>query len=471
MNDSWRTKSPAPERLTVGGVLPDFSWVATATAATTMVGLIQNLLIARWLGPGGYGVLALLNAYTSFVYLLLDARAWESVTRYLPECRTRECKNDALSLVGFCFLVEVSCAVVAFAILAATAMGGGARVIGQPSGSSLLMLCAISSLMSAGEGTLRAILRVLGRFQEQAVIDITVGVTRLALVVIVLATGHEVTGVLVACLVAALLSSVSRAVQVHSALVCEFGSPLRFRFRRTGVRYLNISSLMLITSLTATLKAASDHLGEILLGYFRGPIEVGVYRMGKILLRALALVGGPAYETLYPKLVAAAGRGCVDIAGDVRRVSWSLLIIGGAISIILCLLAPLVIPVLTGSGFESSVEVLRIVVWGDLLFLCFVWAHPLIVALDRASIANIAWLLAATLWIVGSWAAVPAGGYLASSALYVISRVAVIVVYGIGLGRAFHVQGSNFWLRFIRSSSMLDLWLQRLGTIKRALYH
>ncbi len=49
------------------------------------MGLVALALVARHLGPGGFGVIALLQSYTFTINWLVNFQTWQAIVRYAAE--------------------------------------------------------------------------------------------------------------------------------------------------------------------------------------------------------------------------------------------------------------------------------------------------------------------------------------------------------------------------------------------------
>src|SRR5262245_11249349 len=73
--------------------IQDVGVLAVANAVAAMLGLVQGVLVARWLGPELFGVTALIISYPSLLYSVFDPKSKTVSVRYLSEFNARRARD------------------------------------------------------------------------------------------------------------------------------------------------------------------------------------------------------------------------------------------------------------------------------------------------------------------------------------------------------------------------------------------
>ena len=187
-----------------------------------------------------------------------------------------------------------------------------------------------------------------------ALLDLGLRSTGLAFIITLVASTAHAQRVLI----------IQSAVGVANTLI-----PTVILLRRTGMGPFSLSGTWLVLRESWELflyKGAQSVMGSIastLLGLFGGARMVGAFVPAEKLVRASAGLAGLALNAAFPHLVRVQS-GSREAAK--RLVGLCLLIFGGATVLFALLtvwLAPLVVKLVFGPGYDNAIELLRMLIW------------------------------------------------------------------------------------------------------------
>lgn len=371
---------------TFGRVAANSGWLLGANVLILATSLVQGVVLARALGPSAFGVLSIVIALVAVVQQLLSSRVWEAAIKFVIEFRSRGDPQRATAVVKLCYLVDAVAGVVAFAGLVWVADLAARAFAKDASAAGSIRLYALSAILAVPAATSTALLRIDGRFRWLAAQTAGESLTRLAGIVLVVATvGGATRSVLWAYLFAAAVSAVVLPALAHRA-AGELGlapwraSPL------SGLRgqYRRILAFMLYSNLSGTSRVFTSRADVLVLGWFADPQSVGLYRLARTLSDPLTSLFDPLAQAVYPEMSRLVHDH--DLVA-VRRLSGRIRAATSAVVLPACLVvvaaAGWFVPLVFGPSYAGAVSLTRILVW-QLVWVPYVWLPGLLLALGRA---------------------------------------------------------------------------------------
>jgi O-antigen/teichoic acid export membrane protein len=357
-------------------LLRNSGWLFTSDATVLAADLLVTVLVARALGAADFGRLGLVWTVVGTVNLLVDVRAWEATTRYLSEFTARDRPGLALATLKLVVLVEAAVAVAGFALAWATS-GPVAAWLGDRSLRPLIVLGALTLVVTALDRAAGAVLRVFDRFRALGLCQTLWAVGRLVLIAGVLGMGARVRGVVLAHVVAdagaavVLLTVAGRAVRARL-----WTTHVSARLGLTRPYWREMLTFVGHSSLRATLKVASRRLDVLLLGHYRSKAEVGVYQAALRLAQLLEELGDPLYFAAFPQFARAWVEARPEYFELLRRMVLGLAVLATASVLVGVLGAPLLIGVALGPAYAPAVVPFRPLVVACGIALATLWATP-----------------------------------------------------------------------------------------------
>jgi len=404
-------------------VIRNSGWLLVGDVGSGILGLAQTILLGRILGAEQFGLLALIIAYVSIVNQFVDFRVWEMATKYLSDFWVKEDRERTLATVKLSYLIDLLSGIVAFLVVILGLPLVSRFVFSEPVAGELVVLFAFSLLFATVNGTGQAILRVFDKFQWLAAWRVAVSTVKLVLVTSALLAGFGLGGVLIAYSASALaggLGLLYLSIKVVKALV---------GVRRASVsllkgRYKEIALFLMHTNMGTFWGAIIRNLDVMLLGYFWGTTEVGYFKMAKTFVSQLAMITNPLYDSLFPELTK------MWAAGDIsayNRFIRKLTIVSGTLIIVAALVfsvvAPWIVNLTVGEDFLPAVAAIRVMVWGIVIAVTFVWARPTVIAIGKPQIGNLAGGIGVVLYVAISLIIVPLWSYLGTATMFLLPYV------------------------------------------------
>jgi len=363
----------------------DVGVLTAANAVGAVLGLIQAILVARWLGPKLYGVAALVMAYPSVLFGFIDTRSGAMSVKYLGEFEAKQDPARALAVCKLGYTVDMAVAILAFMLVAATAWWAEKWIVQMPGMTSLIILYAVAFIPSSLARTSSAVMRTFGRFPALAKIDGLCAAVRTTLVVGLVWMGYGVAGVvwgnaLVLALKGLMLSVISYPVAKQA-----WGSSwLWGRWRTLRGMRREIAGFFFYNNLNGIMGVFVKRLDLIILGYFRGPTEAGFYRLAKSVGAVVSNLTLPLQSVTYPRMVRlwSAGRHN-ELKRAIKRYAVMVGIPLGVLVFLSIPLLPTAIGIVVGEKYLPAIFASQILFLAGAIHLGMFWVRPLYLAAGK----------------------------------------------------------------------------------------
>jgi O-antigen/teichoic acid export membrane protein len=352
--------------------------LGAAEVVRLLAGLVQAVLVARWLGPRNYGLAALILTYPSLVFTFFDPQASEAVVKYFGAAVATEDRDRARAIPKMAYLVDVTLAVVGLAVVVATAPLAADHLLKSGADASLIVVAAVGVALAAPGDTSQALLTTTGRFSTVALVQSGTAVARVALVLGLVAADAGVAGMVWGTTLGLIADSLLMAMFAHGAVRSASGGSW-FRGRREVIRpeLREMTRFLVYTDLTSLASVFVKQADLVILGFVRGPTETGWYRLAQSLTAPFASVITALQTVAYPGF--ARLDGLRDHAAVARAAKRYLLKVGLPLAALtMCSLAvlPAVIRLVAGSEFASAAGPARWMVAATAVVIAGFWVRP-----------------------------------------------------------------------------------------------
>lgn len=399
----------------LGRFLSNSTWVSASVAVEIGVGMAISWLLARQLGPEGFGNYSYwfsLTALFSTVYDFgLTALALREVAQY---------PRSVASFIRRVWAIKS-----ALGLVAITLMGGIAGALELYSSSQMrnaFLLLSLSQIARSASLTNRFVARGAEWMRIQALVDSAGNLARLLVLGFILAQ-HG--GLFDICLGLAITNTL------------ELGLTSYFVWVRVSSNW-DTSSLPIYTPRSLLKKsmpfAAYDFLNglymradSVFVGSLAGAEAVAWYSSAYKLVNLIAYVPRTLSDGAYPILCKESREGILQI---VRRLLVSMIVIGFPISLVVTVFSQDIIQFIYGSEYGQAASALAILVWASF---AVSGGSILLAALNalgqEKSVARITAAVALA-GVCGYLLAIPRLGYLGACAISVtIEFMATILMY------------------------------------------
>lgn len=357
----------------------DVGILTMANFAGAALNFIQGIFVARWLGPELYGIAALVMSYPDLIYTFFDARSGEATVRYVSQFHSRNEPARAVAMCQCGYGLDLAIAALAFFVVWFTAPWAARHIVHKPEVSWLIFLYATAFIPRAMSGTSRAVLATLGRFPLSAgVAVVTTGVRAVLILGLVLA-GWGVTGVIWGNAVTLAFQGIVLGVVGHVAIRRTWGTAwFAGSWQALRGQRREIARFILYTDLNALLGLFVKQVDTVVLGYFRGPAEVGYYHLAKAIRTMVGNLESPLETVSYPHLARVWGVAQHDeLKQVIKRYA-----MGIGIPLAVCVLGilpllPAVISLLVGGQYLPAISISQVLLIGGAIHLGLFWVRPL----------------------------------------------------------------------------------------------
>ena len=364
-------------------LLKNSSYLFSATVIANGIGFAQAIVLARYLGVEQYGLLALILSYVTIVNQFFDFRIFEFMTKYVSEYWANGENKKALATVKLGYSIDFVSSGLAVIATVALARFAAKTIFHHPEMASVALIYAFSLLAINVNRTSTSIFQVFDRFSWVAGLRSGQSIFNFSLIVTTVILGWGLSGIILCYLITALLVGIVSLCLAMKIVHKELGrlstgkiSMLKGRLKEKGM-------FLFYTNMTGFMTMFLVRFDELVLGYFRGPTEVGWYKMAKNFATLFISLTDPISNALYPQLAKLwALERKREIKGLVWKVSKSMTILAVIIITSIMLLAPVAIKLFVGSDYLNSVVALRIMIW-QVIWVVMIWAGILVMSAGR----------------------------------------------------------------------------------------
>jgi O-antigen/teichoic acid export membrane protein len=358
--------------LTLGGGV-----VAIVTA-------VQGMFAARWLGPAGYGALALVVAFPALVLAILSPDSQHATVRYLAD---RDAEQDSLGAAAVCklaLLADLIVGAAAFGVVVASAGWAHHHVVRFDGSAALIVVAGAGILISVPVKVSTSILMHAGRFGWLAGEQVLSAVLRSTLIAVLVVSGYGVAGAVWGATIGLALHSVTLGFLATRETRRRWGSSWRVaRLREHKALRAEMVRFLAWSDLGSFLGAIPKQLDVVLLGFLVGSRDVGFYRLAWSIAALPNYLVGPLQSATFPRMARiSAERSREAMSAALRRhgVLACVLAAGGLVGVIV---VPFVVHTLIGDAYGPTINMCRVLLAGSAVYLCCYWLRPLYMALGH----------------------------------------------------------------------------------------
>ena len=283
------------------GLAGDSIYAAVWQGAASIADLAQIVLVTHALGLAEYGRLALVMSFVVLVGQFFDVRVGIAATTFAAGRVGAADWAGAAGVFRFGYAVDAVMGVAAFAIVMGLAPLVGPHLIGEH-GSGLIVLYALTLLVSTVDETSISVLRVLDRFRLLAWYTVILEAFRILAVGFALLVDRSLASVLVALVAYQLLRAIVNWLVAALTFASVAGDSLwRSSFGRFGQRRAMLRTIF-HTNFVSYARLAQVQLPTLLLGVLSTTTQVGLYKIGTAAGAIVGRVADPAYAAVLPRL-------------------------------------------------------------------------------------------------------------------------------------------------------------------------
>jgi O-antigen/teichoic acid export membrane protein len=352
--------------------------LGAAQGVILAVGLVQSVLVARWLGPKNFGVAALILSVPALIFTFFDPKAAEAVVKYLGEFMATGEKHKALVIPKLAYAVDAGLGLVGLVVVAICSPWAASHVLGNSDYGGLLVIAAAVQMVSAPADTSRAILSTFGRFSSIAWVQAGAAVFGLLIVLIVVGNGGGVRGLVLATCVESVLDAALVGWLAHRAIRHSLGKSW-WNGRRADVaeRLREFGGFLAYTDFSSLVSVFIKQADIVIVGWIAGPVQAGYYRLARSLTSPLTSGIVSLQAVLYPQVARLAAVDSGAIMHRVRRwFVWGGLPLA-AVSLLPIPFVPQLIRLVAGADYLGATAATRWSLAGSAFVMACFWLRPI----------------------------------------------------------------------------------------------
>jgi len=405
-------------------------------AGLVVAELLYTALLARALGPRGFGLIVMLLSVSRICQGLTDLRVHELVIRYAENARAADNGAALYATLRRALSLDLGSTLAGFALVVLIATVRPGLIPGTSEHQTLMILAAIATAAAwAGRFWSTGVLRLFHRVDRQAKIQLGGAFAKLILTgawfTLFAASIEAVLVIATVCggCAAAILVGAAMHVGRMEARQLQSDGPLSADLW-VGWRAYIASNYGI-----GLLETAYRELDVQLIGRVGTLEQVSVYKLAKTFAGAVLQAVDPVILLLLPQF---ARDVAAERIGALRAFIYQVTVGFTAAGVVLGLSAhfaiPYILPLLVGGVYGAAVGVFQIIVWCLVITMPLLWTHALCMALGRphlyltASIAGVATLIALTPTLVPFLGAAGAAWAYGASQIVVAMLTFVLLV-------------------------------------------
>ena len=282
----------------------------------SLAGLVTTALLARQLGPGPFGVIAVIRTVVAIVDQYANFNTWQAIVKYGTEAQAAHRTRDVERVIKLAVVIDV-----ATGVLAALVILGLAYAI--PSTFSWTahegMLCALYgvTLFTRVAGASDGIFRICDAYRAQAISSSIGALAMTAAVGVAVAVDASFDGCVYALVGGEVISNlVVTAASFRVARERGFGGWARASLASVRTSFQGIVHFLVATNAQLTVKKTAGELDMVIVGAMLGKVSSGLYRIVKQLGSIPGRIFMPFEQVVFTELARAAA--AHDYAGFKR---------------------------------------------------------------------------------------------------------------------------------------------------------
>ncbi|MCL5280358.1 MAG: oligosaccharide flippase family protein [Planctomycetes bacterium] len=425
-------------------------WLLSGTAVATVLGLGGTVLKARALGPGLFGVLAVIVAYVAIVERLATFQPALALIKYGAEALQKDRPDEFMGLVKVSILLDLIGAVsgMALAVLGALVLAdrwgwyGSLNAAGGVSGPEL-QISHMAAVLSTGiafslTGTPNGVLRLLDRFRMFTLqMVLTAGLAFVGAAAVYLA-GGGLWGFLIVTLVSGIVGNL---FLIGASLVALAQRGFLHYWRAPVVSWKPFLHFSGWTYVTSTLDIPVRQLDILIVSVLTSFELTGIYKIIKQVCALLAGLADPLSQAVYPQFAALVADGQERRARTyVLRIGAGIAALVGPAALLLAVSSPWWLGRVFGSAFAAGWLPLSAFLLVTVASISCIALHPLFTALGYVKENATVLLVANGVYLVCAWLLTTALGL---AGLALAAGVQLVLVVGLKVmymhrGRAGH---------------------------------
>jgi O-antigen/teichoic acid export membrane protein len=312
--------------------LTDVSHLLTGNFAGSLIGFAAFALTARAIGAEGYGILAMIYAWTRAIERLTAFQSWQPLIKYAAGLDAKTQRDELAALYKFGLVLDGGGALSAFLLSAGLAWFAGSYIGLSVETRSLIVLYSTTLLFHIN-GMPTAVMRLAARFRMLAYGQVAGAVFRFTCCLAAYVLGGGLFVFALIWMAVQIFSSLLLLVMAlrelrRQGIVGMFHAPLR----GITARFPGLWNFAWSSYLSLTIRASAQEFDTLLVGALADPVSAGMFHMAKRIGRLAQQAGVQVQAVLYPDVARLWAKGAIE---DFKRAIQQVEFLLGAVGLLL----------------------------------------------------------------------------------------------------------------------------------------
>jgi O-antigen/teichoic acid export membrane protein len=402
------------------------AWLlAVSQYVATAFGFLTTVIAARLLGPGEYGIAAIIMAYPTVVWSFAAVKTIAVTTRYISIFHATGRNGEIVSMCKLGYSLDLIASIIALSLVGATAWWIGPHLLNVSEAVWLMLAFAASFPVFSLTGTSLAILTSWSEFRWLAGLQIVNKGLTFVIVLAFLFAGWGVPGVVLGnamgqVLNGLMLSCVATRVLSRDGIGLWWNAPLG----HVALLQKELTAFFGWNYLVVSLSGVIGLVPVLLLGRFRTPEEAGFYRLATSLTTAGSYLESSLGQVIYPRL--SVRRSEVDgerLSMTLRRWTLRAGLPVGVFVLLTVSLLPIMFPLLLGPGYSAMVLGAQVMMAGAAVSALFFWVTSCYYAAGKIGQWSKAYSFYTAIVVGSAWFCVARWGFTGLAGLVALGKV------------------------------------------------
>lgn len=428
----WRLKRGESS---IGRILENTAWLLGGKGVGAVLSLVYLAIVTRTLGPEGFGHFALILSTAQVIGTIVSFESWQIIVKY-GQAHVQNADNERFGrLLTFCVVIDVIAALTGCLIAAAVAFFVGPYFgWSQEMAWQAIGFCAI--LLFTLRSTPTGILRLFDRFDVGAMAETVVPIVRMAGAVIAWLTTPTITAFLIAWAAAEVFSGLAYWIMALRTARTRMGRWNKRRFLDARHENEGLLGFLTATNLSISVAALTRQFSVLIVGFFAGATDAGLYRLAYQLSNALTKITMLLSRTIFAELAKVhAGQTSKELKKLFRRTNRLSFLMGGVVILLIVTLGKPILLLMAGPAFEGAYPLLVLLGIAASIELIGVSFEPLLMATGHARTSMTIKLINALFLFALLAVLLPRFGPAGAASANVMVAIAGIIAMGIAARR------------------------------------
>ena len=360
--------------------------MAATNAMVIGLGFLINIALVRILKPQGNGLIVLTITIGNFISLFIDLRFGEALIKYVNDFIDAGKKSQAKAVVYMGYLIDFMLGIACFLIIIALRVIIS-RLYDEPKLSQMLTIYAFMLLIGTVNTTSTNIFQCFRKFYWISFQNVLYKLFDAVFIFSILYFAPNELNVIYGYFASAVLITIIISVKALKTIK-EIFKDTKLSWQDVPVKKLILFTLH--TTYSSTVKSLSRWMDTLLLGYFlKDPRVITYYKNGLSIGGLMGILTDPIYRVVYPVIVKL--KNSNDIV-TIKKIA--LKITGfGLLTLVPCALifihfTPVFLDFVYKGLSNSSYEVIKVVIWVQVINCSVSWQRAVYLAFGRADIGS-----------------------------------------------------------------------------------